>query len=96
MATAPRLAASLRLAQSATSNVVLDLCELEFMDSSGAHVILAADCRARREHGRLIVVRRPGSFERLFSLLGLDRRLELVEQPASVAPPAAVREGAPA
>lgn len=59
--------------------------ELEFTDSHGAHLILAADRRIRRAGGRLVVVRGGAEVEWLFALIGLDRELELVDQPPAPA-----------
>jgi anti-sigma B factor antagonist len=57
IATVPRLDRALRRAEVDAALVVLDLRELEFPDSSGAHLLLAADRRIRRAGGRLVVVR---------------------------------------
>jgi anti-anti-sigma regulatory factor len=56
--------------------VILDLRELEFMHSSGAHLIAAANSHARQAAGRLVVVRDPAEVERIFALVGLDRQPE--------------------
>jgi hypothetical protein len=63
------------------------LRELEFMDSSGLHVIVAADRRIRSAGGQLVLVRGPAQVDRLLALVGIDCQLELVDQP-----PAAARE----
>jgi anti-sigma B factor antagonist len=73
--------------------VILDLRELEFMDSSGAKLIVAASGRARQAGGRLVVVRGPVAVERIFALVGLDRQLELVDHPPAT-PSALVLDGA--
>jgi anti-sigma B factor antagonist len=65
--------------------VVLDLQELEFIDSSGAHLMMATDLRVREAGGRFVVVRGPG-VQRLLEVIGIDRRLELVDEPPT--PPA--------
>lgn len=65
--------------------VVLDLRELEFIDSSGAHLLLAADRRIRRAGRRLVVVRGGVEVEWFFALIGLDRALELVDRPPTAA-----------
>ena len=81
---------TLRRAQAAARVVVLDLRELEFIDSSGAHVLFAADRWAREAGGRLLVGRDAAQIDRLFVLSGVDRQLELVEQPPAVAASAAM------
>jgi anti-sigma B factor antagonist len=90
IAAVPELDLMLRRAQADARVVVLDLCELEFIDWSGAHVLLEAECRARGAGGRLLVGRDTAQIDRLFVLSGVDRRLALVEQPAAVAAPAAM------
>lgn len=60
--------------------VVLDLRALEFIDSSGARLILAADRRARATGGRLVVVQGP-EVAWFLTLTGLDRHLEIVDEP---------------
>ena len=69
--------------------VVLDLRELEFIDSSGAHLLLAADRRIRRAGRRFVVVRGGVEVDWFFALIGLDGELELVDWPAAASP----REG---
>jgi anti-sigma B factor antagonist len=93
IAAVPQLDRALRRAAADCALVVLDLRELEFIDSSGAHLLLAADRRIRRAGGRLVVVRGGADVEWFFALIGLDRELELVDWP-SVA--ATAREGVPA
>lgn len=77
--TVPQLDQALRRAEAGAVLIVLDLRDLEFMDSSGARLILAADRRIRRAGGRLVTVRGPAELDWFFALLGLDRELELVD-----------------
>ena len=84
IATVSELDAALRLAWASSDVIVLDLRELEFIDSSGVHLLVAADRRIRRAGGRLIVVRGPWEIDWLFVLLGIDRVLELVDSAAPV------------
>lgn len=58
--------------------LVLDLTELEFMDSSAVRVILQADSRAREQGRRLAVVTGTGPPHRVLSILGLTDRLDVV------------------
>lgn len=62
--------------------VVLDLRELEFMDSTGLRVILAARRRAEARAGRLVIVRGPEPVDRVFRLARLERFLEFVDEPS--------------
>jgi len=96
-ATAPQLDHALGCAQADAALVILDLRELEFMDSSGVHLIVAASDRARQAGGRLAVVRGPGpgpgQVDRIFALVGLERQLKLVDHPPAT-PSAPVLDGA--
>ena len=63
VATAPLLDRALRSAWASTSADVvrLDLRRLEFIDSTGAQLLLDADRRIRNAGGRLIIVRGPAA-----------------------------------
>ncbi|HEX5949408.1 MAG TPA: STAS domain-containing protein [Actinomycetota bacterium] len=63
------------------SEVVIDLRPLEFIDSTGLRVVLAADSRARRDGRRLALVPGPEPVHRVFRIALLDRRLEFVGPP---------------
>ena len=63
--------------------LVLDLRELEFMDSTGLRTVIAADARARDRGGRLVVVRARDEVDRVFRLTRMDQHLELVDEPPS-------------
>jgi anti-sigma B factor antagonist len=80
IAAVPALDARLRAAERDASLVVLDLQSLEFVDSSGASLILAANRRIRQAGGRLAVMRGPVDVQWLLALLGVDRELEFVER----------------
>jgi len=61
-----------------TRVIVLDLRELEFIDSSGLQVIVKAH---RRQAGRLIVVKGPQRVQRVFEVCDMVRVLPLVDRP---------------
>ena len=50
---------------------VLDLCDLDFLDSSGLRVMLRARARLAREERELAIVCPPGSVRRLFEVVGI-------------------------
>jgi anti-sigma B factor antagonist len=50
---------------------VLDLCDLDFLDSSGLRVMLRARARLAREDRELAIVCPPGSVRRLFEVVGI-------------------------
>jgi len=58
--------------------IVVDLRELEFMDSSGLRVIVMA---YKREPGRLSVVKGPRCVQRVFEICGMVSVLPLIDQP---------------
>jgi anti-sigma B factor antagonist len=61
--------------------VVVDLRELNFMDSTGLHTLLRVH-RATHDLGRrFALVRGPDQVQRLFDLTGLTETLTIVESP---------------
>jgi anti-anti-sigma factor len=86
IATAPKLERALRDAQSQARLVVLDLRELAFMDSAGAHVIVNASRRARQLGRRLVLLRTPPDVDRIFTLTGSFDEVE-IGVVASLEPP---------
>jgi anti-sigma B factor antagonist len=80
--TLPLARAELVDAERGNSQVlVVDLSRLRFMDSSGVRLVLQADSRARDANRRLVII--PGERpRRVFELLGLLNRLELVSSRA--------------
>ena len=75
------LASAEELEASEPDVLVLDLRELEFMDSTGLRTVIAADARAKDRGGRLIVVRAPEEVDRVFKLTRMDQHLEVVDKP---------------
>ena len=67
-------------AELATSPLlVLDLSELDFIDSTGLEVILRAARRAHDEGRRLIVARPSRYVKRLLEMTAIDQSLDIVE-----------------
>jgi anti-anti-sigma factor len=82
LASAEELEGELKQLESAEPPLlVLDLRELEFMDSTGLRTVIAADARARDRGGRLVVVRARDEVDRVFRLTRMDQHLELVDEP---------------
>lgn len=69
--------------QKAPHTLVLDLRELEFMDSTGLRLIVRADEAARAKGTRFVVVRGPEPVHRVFEIVGLDTRLDMLDEPPS-------------
>ena len=57
------------------SELVLDLSELEFIDSMGVHFIVTAHEQAKERGCELSIVRGGPEVSRVFSLVGLDDAL---------------------
>jgi anti-anti-sigma factor len=62
------------------AQLVLDLRELTFMDSTGVRLILQASEYARSHGAGLVVVRPPEPVMRVIELVGLDEQLDLVDR----------------
>lgn len=85
ISSAPQVEEALgRLESDHPSLLLIDLRNLEFMDSTGLRTVISADARAREDGRRLAVVRGPEPVDRIFTVTRLDERLELVDEPASV------------
>ena len=61
---------------------VVDLRNLEFLDSTGLEAIMQFEARSRKQGVDLAVVRGPRAVERLFSVMQLDQKLRIVDDPA--------------
>jgi anti-anti-sigma factor len=84
LATAPELEELVNARIDASRDVVVDLRGLEFMDSSGIRVLVAAHARAGRVGTRLFIVRpEPESaVGKIVEVAGLDGELNIVDDPA--------------
>jgi anti-anti-sigma factor len=87
LATAPELEQLVNELLDAGQEVVVDLRALEFMDSSGIRVLVAAHARAGRNGTRLFVVRpAPGTaVSKIVEVSGLDGELNILDDPAQAA-----------
>lgn len=82
LASSPALEQELQGGTAATAAVVVvDLRQLEFMDSTGLSVLVRAHQRATEKGQRFAVVRGPQQVQRLLSLTGVADRLTLVDSP---------------
>ena len=64
--------------------VVLDLTQLEFIDSTGLGVLVKTHQRMRDDGDQLAVIEGTGQVKRLLELTGLDQQLRLVSSPAEL------------
>ena len=76
-ATLPQLDRTLGEPQVQARLVVLDLRELEYMDSSGAHALLSHAVCARKAGRRLMLLRGPAIVDRMLALAGCSGDLEI-------------------
>jgi anti-sigma B factor antagonist len=82
LASSPALEEQLeQLWGSETKLLVLDLRELEFMDSTGLSIIVNAHQRLSEDGRELTLVRGPQQVQRLLDLTGVAERLRLVDSP---------------
>jgi anti-sigma B factor antagonist len=70
-----------RVAESGAEQVIVDLRELEFMDSTGLSTLVKAHQRAVDAGQRFGVVRGPQQVQRLLSLTGVEERLTFADEP---------------
>lgn len=64
-----------------TGLVILDLRELEFMDSTGLSVLVKAHQRAEERGHRFTLVRGRPQVQRLLTLTGVAGRIEMADSP---------------
>jgi anti-sigma B factor antagonist len=80
VATLPRLEAALP-EPAAGQLLVIDLRELQFMDSSGVHVLMDLDVASREQGWSLVVVRGPRDVQRVLDLCHVPDRVRMVDTP---------------
>ena len=82
LASSPALQEELeRAAAAETPMLIIDLRELDFMDSTGLSVLVRAHQRIEERGRQLAMVRGPQQVQRLLSLTGVADRLTLVDSP---------------
>ena len=72
------------LEREASRALVLDLRELDFLDSAGLARFVSARRRARRANRTLVLVRGSRTIQRLFSLVALEEHFVFVADPCEV------------
>jgi anti-anti-sigma factor len=86
IATSPRLKLALDTAiRESTGAFVLDLCELEFLDSSGLSLVLRTRAELARNARPLAIVCPPGPVRRVMEVTHVDDLLLLYDSHADVA-----------
>jgi anti-sigma B factor antagonist len=84
MASAPQLAKALSEVPHDCVAVILDLSELEFMDSTGLQTILSANARLTAAGCRLVLIPGCHQVQQIFELTGTHQQLEFVNAPDAV------------
>ena len=85
IATADAVRAALHAAFERFGTVILDLREVEFMDTQGLAVVIEAQQASAPDGTRFVIARAPDHVHRLFDMIGLTPRLTVVDDPAAVA-----------
>jgi anti-anti-sigma factor len=82
LASSPELEQELeRATASDLELLVIDLRNLEFMDSTGLSVLVRAHQKATQSGKRFAIVKGPQQVQRLLSLTGVAERLTVVDEP---------------
>lgn len=85
VATAPELRQALQEVQfGGSTRVLVDLSEVELIDSFGLGVLVGARKRARSHDGDIALVITSARLRQVFELTGLDTAFRLVADPADV------------
>jgi anti-anti-sigma factor len=79
LTTSPQLSVTVQDAQLHARVVVLDLRKLTFMDASGVDVVLNAACGARRDGGRVMLVRGPAHVDEMLTLTAASDEVLIVD-----------------
>jgi anti-sigma B factor antagonist len=61
--------------------IVLDMRDLEFIDSMALRLVMRTQARAEQDGRRMVVVRGPAFLDRVLTLSGLTQHLSIVDEP---------------
>jgi anti-anti-sigma factor len=82
LASAPALEEELdRAVTNGADLVIVDLRELEFIDSTGLGLLIKANRKAEEAGRRFAIVRGQSQVQRLLGVTGIEQRLTLVDSP---------------
>jgi anti-sigma B factor antagonist len=79
------------LSEHRVSHLVIDLRGTTFLDSTGLRLLLQLNADGREQRWQLVVVRGPSSVHRTMELVGLDKQIPIVDDPAHALDDAADR-----
>jgi len=87
LASAPVFESELQRAEVAgAARVVLDLRDLQFVDSAGLRVIVTAHTHARERGQEFAVTRGPEQVQRLLAITRIGEHLRIIDAPEELAP----------
>jgi anti-sigma B factor antagonist len=87
LASGPLFESELRRAEVAGAGaLVLDLRDLQFIDSAGLRLIVSAHAQARERGQEFAVTRGPEQVQRLLELTRLDEHLRIIDAAEDIAP----------
>jgi anti-anti-sigma factor len=66
--------------------LLADLRHVDFVDSSGVHVLMSLDVAARREGWSLVLVRGTPHVQRVLDACRVDYRIRMIDHPGEIAP----------
>jgi anti-anti-sigma factor len=85
IATAPALEQKVReLPSAGVAQLMLDLRQLSFIDSTGLRVVLGLADGLAPTGARVVIVRGPEAVQRVFALTGADRELVMIDDPSEL------------
>jgi anti-anti-sigma factor len=84
IATAPALVERLDELSDEIEQVILDLRELAFIDSTGLRVVLGMANGVGESGARVVIVRGTEPVQRVFALTGADRELVMIDDPSEL------------
>jgi len=80
LASAPELEAELQAVEASDARtIMLDLAELQFIDSTGLRLLLTAHARSQADSERLVLLRPTDGVFRVFEIAGLANRLPFAD-----------------
>jgi anti-sigma B factor antagonist len=87
LASVPLLETELERAEVAgAATIVLDLRELQFVDSAGLRMIVSAHAQARERGQEFAVTRGPEQVQRLLAITGIGEHLRIIDAPEEMTP----------
>ena len=66
--------------------IVLDMRELNFIDSMALRLVMRTQARAEQDGRRMVIVRGPQFLDRVLELSGLEGHLEILDEPPALPP----------